>query len=139
SFGGRSQITRDDYLQGAPELIVEVAASSAAYDLHGKRKAYCRNGVREYVIWRIHKKCVDWFVLRKGKYIALKPDDAGNIHSRVFPGLTLAVPALLKGDLAGVLAELQQGLQTPEHKAFAASLSNYAAEVKRNWEAAKNE
>ncbi len=35
-IGGQSQITADDYLEGAPELIVEVAASSASYDLHEK-------------------------------------------------------------------------------------------------------
>ncbi|MGL5064477.1 MAG: Uma2 family endonuclease, partial [Microcoleus sp.] len=42
--GGNSRITDDDYVQGAPELIVEIAASTASYDLHDKKKAYRRNG-----------------------------------------------------------------------------------------------
>lgn len=35
--GGRSQISEDDYIEGAPELIVEIAASSANYVLHDKK------------------------------------------------------------------------------------------------------
>jgi Uma2 family endonuclease len=38
-------------LEGAPELIVEIAASTASYDLHDKLRAYRRNGVREYLVW----------------------------------------------------------------------------------------
>ncbi len=49
--GGRSRISEDDYLEGAPELIVEIAASTASYDLHDKFRAYRRNGVREYLVW----------------------------------------------------------------------------------------
>jgi len=43
--------------------------------------------------------------------------------SEVFPGLRLAVTALLQGDLAAVTAEVQKGLASPEHTAFAASLA----------------
>ena len=38
--GGQSCIDAEDCIEGAPELVVEVAASSAAYDLHDKREAY---------------------------------------------------------------------------------------------------
>lgn len=47
--GGQSRIS-DGYLVGAPELIVEVAASSVSYDLHDKRNAYRRNGDRKSVV-----------------------------------------------------------------------------------------
>ena len=40
--GGHANVSDDDYLEGSPELIVEVAASSASYDLHDKREAYRR-------------------------------------------------------------------------------------------------
>src|SRR5438874_11147333 len=36
-------ITSDDYVEGPPQLVVEVAASSASYDLHEKLRAYRRN------------------------------------------------------------------------------------------------
>ena len=121
--GGRSRVSGDNYLEGAPELVVEVAASSASIDLHDKLRAYRRNGVQEYIVWRIHEQRIDWFELADGEYRSLPSDDVGVIHSRVFPGLRLATSALLTGDLAGALAEVRKGVGTPEHKAFVARLA----------------
>ena len=121
--GGRSQVSDDDYIEGAPDLVVEVAASSASIDLHDKLRAYRRNGVQEYVVWRTHERQIDWFELVDGQYRGLPADDAGVVHSRVFPGLRLAARSLLKGDLAGALAEAQKGVGSPEHEAFVARLS----------------
>lgn len=121
---GISQASEDDYLEGAPELIVEVAASSASYDLHEKLNVYQRNGVQEYLVWQIYESRLDWFVLERGKYVALQPDADGSIHSRIFPGLHLAVGALLAGDMTTVAAVLQQGLQTEEHAAFVQQLKD---------------
>lgn len=121
--GGRSAITADDYIEGAPELIVEVAASSAAYDLHDKLQVYRRNGVQEYLVWQVYDRRLDWFQWTQDGYAALTPDSSGVIHSQMFPGLQLAVPALLRGDMAQVLAILQKGLGTPEHRTFAARLA----------------
>ena len=117
--GGRSRLSDDDYVEGAPELVVEIASSSAAYDLHDKLRAYLRNGVREYVVWRVYDAALDWFVLQDGNYIPLAPDTTGGvIRSEVFPGLRLAVDALLVGDVARVLAVLQEGIGTAEHAEF---------------------
>ena len=121
--GGSSRVSDDGYLEGAPELVVEVAASSASIDLHDKLRAYRRNGVQEYVVWRTHERQIDWFELADGEYRLLAPDDAGLVHSRAFPGLRLAAGALLKGDLAGALAEAQKGVGSPEHAAFVARLA----------------
>jgi len=116
--GGRSRISEDDYIEGAPELIVEIAASSASYDLHDKLHAYRRNGVQEYLVWRVRDQQIDWFVLTEGEYLPAIPDETGVMVSQVFPGLRLAVSALLADDMATVLAELQKGLQTSEHITF---------------------
>lgn len=115
--GGRSRISADDYVEGAPELIVEVATSSAAYDLHDKFHVYRRNQVQEYLVWQVYDRRLDWFALNEGRYVPLVPQGA-TLESRVFPGLRLAVDAMLNGDLAAVMAELQSGVQTPEHAAF---------------------
>jgi Uma2 family endonuclease len=120
--GGRSHISEDDYLEGAPELIAEVAASSASYDLHEKLRAYRRNGVQEYLVWRVYDKQIDWFQLFKEEYVPLVPDADGVVHSQVFPGLRLFIPSLLTGDLAAVLAELQKGIGTTEHAVFVGRL-----------------
>lgn len=122
--GGRSRISEDDYVEGPPELIVEVAGSSAAIDLHAKLNVYRRNGVPEYLVWQIYDGRVDWFELRDERYMAMSPDEEGVIRSRTFPGLGLAVQALLDGNLAGVLAELQKGIGTPEHQAFVRRLAD---------------
>jgi Uma2 family endonuclease len=121
--GGRSRVTDDGYIEGPPELVVEVAASSAAIDRHTKLHAYQRNGVAEYLIWQVLDRRLEWFALQEGVYEALAPDERGVVHSLIFPGLRLAVPALLDGDLAAVLAEQQTAFSTPEHRAFVARLA----------------
>lgn len=121
--GGRSRVGEDGYLEGPPELVVEVAASSAAIDRHNKLRVYRRNGVEEYVVWQVLERRVEWFALREGVYEPLPADERGVIHSRRFPGLLLAVPALLDGNLAGVLAEQRAALGTPEHQAFVDALA----------------
>jgi Uma2 family endonuclease len=121
--GGNSRISDDDYVEGTPELIAEIAASSASYDLNDKLNAYRRNGVQEYIVWQIYENRLDWFRLQEGRYVALHPDEAGIIRSEIFPGLWLAVNALREGDMARVLAVLQQGLQTAKHQAFVKRLN----------------
>ena len=121
--GGNSHLGDDDYIEGAPELIAEIAASSASYDLHDKLRVYRRSGVREYLVWQVYEQRLDWFQLRDTDYVSLPPDEAGVLHSQAFPGLRLAVAALLAGDLAQVLAVLQQGLSSAEHQAFANRLA----------------
>lgn len=119
---GRSFISEDDYIEGSPELIVEVAASSASYDLHDKLRVYRRNGVQEYVVWRTYSQQIDWFYLQDGEYQSLMVDELGIFRSRQFPGLWLASEALLSGNLGEVLRVLGQGISSPEHGEFMASL-----------------
>ena len=121
---GRSRLDEDDWIEGAPELVVEVAASSAAIDLHDKLRAYRRNGVREYLVWRTGERRIDWYALVEGDYRPLPRTGRGVLESNVFPGLRLAAEAMLRGDLAAVLAEQQRGLRTPEHREFVARLAS---------------
>lgn len=100
------RLNAEGYMAGAPQLVVEVDASSASYDLHEKRAAYERNGVQEYVVWRVPDGALDWFRLHDGSYARIEPDAAVLIESTQFPGLRLHVPSLLAGDLAGVLGHL---------------------------------
>jgi Uma2 family endonuclease len=124
--GGQSRISADDYIEGPPELIVEVAHSSAAYDLHDKKQAYRRNGVQEYVVWQIEDDRVDWFVLEDGSYLTLSPDADGLLTSRVFPGLVLDVDALLANNVTAVLDHVQDRIGGDEHEAFVDRLQRRA-------------
>jgi Uma2 family endonuclease len=105
-------------------LVVEIAASSAAIDLHAKKQAYRRNGVKEYIVWQVLDQKINWFYLDKGEYLNLPVDTDGIIRSRIFPGLWLAVAQLLAGNLQRVLAVLQEGVQSPEHAAFVQKLAS---------------
>jgi Uma2 family endonuclease len=105
---GNAQIDADGYITGSPELLVEIAASSVSYDLHSKKLAYERNGVKEYIVWRTLEAEIDWFVLEGDKYIKLEPDPQGIIRSQEFPGLWLNVSAILANDMSAVLRTLTQ-------------------------------
>ena len=116
--GGQARLSEDDYIEGAPELIVEIAASSVAIDLHAKKQAYRRNGVKEYIVWQVLDQKLTWFYLEQGEYLELAADSNGILRSQVFPGLWLGVAELLAGNMQSVLTVLQTGFQSPEHAAF---------------------
>ena len=116
---GRPRHDADDFFAGAPELIVEISGSSASYDLHDKKQAYERNGVREYVVVIVEQRRVAWFELCDGQYQE-QPAVEGIHRSRQFPGLWLDSVALFENSLPRLFATLQRGLATPEHAAFAA-------------------
>ena len=119
--GGQSR-DLGDYIEAAPELVAEVAASSVSYDLHDKLNAYRRNGVREYVVWRTDDAVIDWFGLRQGRYERLPVDGDGAVRSEAFPGLWLATNALGAHEMSTVQAVLEAGLATAEHTRFVRSL-----------------
>jgi Uma2 family endonuclease len=120
--GGNSRINDDGYVEGTPKLIVEIAASSVSIDMNAKLNVYRRNGVQEYLVWRVNDDELDWFTLQEDQYVALEANAEGIIQSLVFPGLWLAMEALLQGDLVKVLAELQRGTATMEHQVFVGQL-----------------
>lgn len=122
--GGHATLSDDEYVEGAPELVVEVAASSAAIDLGDKKRAYRRSGVQEYIAWQVYDQKIDWWQLQDVDYVSFVPDEQGIIHSQVFPGLWLNVAAMLQGDMRSVLAVLQTGINHPEHKTFVQQLED---------------
>ncbi|NET40833.1 Uma2 family endonuclease [Okeania sp. SIO2B3] len=121
---GQSIISEDGYVEGAPELIVEIAASTVSIDVHEKKKIYRRNQVQEYLVWRVEDGEIDWYSLKEGEYIQLQPNSEGIICSEVFPSLWLDKAALLTGKLIKVIEVVQLGLATAEHQNFVDKLSS---------------
>ncbi len=121
---GSTATIQDGYVVGAPDLVVEVAASSASLDMHRKLDVYRRSGVREYIVWRVVDEQLDWFVLSDGRYELLTPDAEGWLKSQLFPGLWLQPQTLLHGLPTAVLAMMQLGVQSAEHQAFVQQLAN---------------
>jgi hypothetical protein len=129
--GGGARVGSDKFVHGTPELLAEISFTSGARDFGKKFDAYQADGVPEYLVWRTAEQEVHWFALRRKKYAALTPHADGTLRSEQFPGLWLDVPALLAGDMAKVLATLQQGIASPEHAAFVAKLRKAAAKRKK--------
>lgn len=120
-FGGRSRTTAGDYVSGPPELIIEIAHSRRAIDLHAKKDDYGRYGVLEYLVASPAERQVWWFDLATGAELPVDPD--GLVRVRAFPGLWIRVDALLAGDASPLLAALDQGLASPGHADFVTRLA----------------
>jgi Uma2 family endonuclease len=123
-YGGQSRTSPKDYVQGAPELVTEIAHSSRSVDLHSKRLDYARYGVREYLVLCVRERQVRWFDLPADQELAIDAD--GILRVRCFPGLWIDVEALLNKERR-MLDVLQQGLATPEHAAFVRTLAQAKA------------
>jgi Uma2 family endonuclease len=119
--GGQSFV-RGKYPVGAPELAVEICLTSTEVDFGPKLRLYRLAGVREYITIELLAKRIVWRVLRDGAYYALDPDPDGVLRSTVFPGLWLDQDAFWANDAARMLATLEAGLASEEHKEFAARL-----------------
>lgn len=121
--GAATTLNKQGYLGGAPELVVEIAASSVSLDARDKFEVYRRSGVAEYLLWRTLDCAFNWFHLEDEEYVAANPDANGLLRSRIFPGLQLPVTALLALDGAKVMTCLEEGLASPAHADYVRSLA----------------
>jgi Uma2 family endonuclease len=122
-LGGQTRITDDGSIHGAPELVVEIGASTVSQDLHQKKADYQRYGVGEYLVILVRQRAVRWFAKTGAGFQELSPGEDGLFRSRVFPGLWLNPAALLARDSRAVRATLEEGLAADEHRRFAADLA----------------
>jgi hypothetical protein len=125
--GGQANFGEDDYLESGPELVGEISTSTVSIDLGVKMQMYRRHKVKEYIVWRVKDKALDWFVLRDAKFEPLRPDAQGILRSETFPGLWLNPAALMAFDYNTVMELLQQGFASPEHAAFVTRLQREKA------------
>jgi Uma2 family endonuclease len=123
--GGSSQIDDDDFLTGPPELVAEVADSTARIDLGAKREDYEREGIAEYLVLVVAEQRAVWFVRNDaGEFVELSVNDAGLLQSRAFPGLWLDPAAFFKLDRVRLLEAVKQGTASSEHAAFVATIAH---------------
>ncbi len=115
-WGGQSRTTEDDWVEGPPELIAEIAHRSRSIDLHAKREDYARYGVREYLVLCLDDNQLRWFDLAADRELSIPADGICRVHS--FPGLWIHVEALLARDFTRLMSTLETGLATPEHAEF---------------------
>jgi Uma2 family endonuclease len=115
-YGGQSRENAEEYIEGPPELLAEIAYSSWAIDMNQKREAYQQTGVLEYLVLLVEEQELHWFDFQRGRLI--RPNREGISRSRVFPGLWIDGAALLARDSKRIQEVVQQGLATPEHARF---------------------
>lgn len=120
--GGQSRLA-GEYLDGAPELIVEVSGSTQSRDLGVKLDVYRRAGVREYVTVILNPRGVIWRELIRARYREIEPGEDGLLRSVVFPGLWLDPDALWSPNKP-LRTAVELGIKTPEHAAFSRRLAS---------------
>jgi Uma2 family endonuclease len=118
-YGGRSRTVRN-YVEGPPELLIEVSHSTRRLDMNRKRADYERAGVLEYFVICTEERELHWFNFQTSR--PLRPGRAGVYRSRAFPGLWIDGPALLDLNSARLVEVVQQGIASPEHAAFVRGL-----------------
>jgi Uma2 family endonuclease len=119
--GGSTQ-DHTNFLHGAPELIVEISESSTAYDFGPKLALYQRAGVREYITLDTSSKQITWRVLTGGSYRRRSRGIDWIYRSKAFPGLWLDPRHIWSCEGRSMLAVLQKGIDSEEHRAFVARM-----------------
>jgi len=122
-LGGQCGVDAENYLTGAPELVVEIARSSRKFDLGRKKADYERTGVQEYLVVELDPYQIHWFIRRSGQFEDFPPGPDGIYRSQVFPGLWLDPDALLAMDRDRLYRVLRKGVRSPEHTAFATRMA----------------
>ena len=84
-----------NFIEVPPLLVVEILSpSTASSDRRAKMALYARFGIPEYWIVDPDRSNVDAFALADRAYVPIEGDAPGQVHSRVFPGLVVAVDLL---------------------------------------------
>jgi Uma2 family endonuclease len=125
--GGQTRVNESGYLEGAPELAIEVSVSSVSIDLNAKKSDYERYGVQEYLVVVEQTQSVHWFARGKSGFRELRPGANGVLQSKVFPGLWLEPSTVFASTPKPMLAVLERGLASPEHAKFVEKLGKRLA------------
>lgn len=128
--GGQTRVSEDGYLTGPAEFVAEVSVSSVSLDRGAKLRTYERRGVREYLIWRVNDKLLEWYVVRDNGFELLSLPEDRIYRSEMFPGLWLHAAAMLRRDGKHVMQVLNEGLSSTEHAAFVTQLKSRRSQIK---------
>lgn len=91
--GDRLDIVKEEFVEGAPDLIAEVLSpSNWLDDRRTKFQLYARAGVREYWIVDLERRTIEVFALRGRSFALLNRYEPGETaRSEVLPGFEVAV------------------------------------------------
>lgn len=129
-FGGSCRVV-GNLLHGSPELVVEIAHTSASKDLGAKKADYEDLGVRDYCVVVVKSEIVKWFT-RKGNRLVEQRASDGLFCSAALPGLWLDAEGVFAKSPQRLTSALRKGLASPAHAAFVRSLTRAAKERETN-------
>ena len=109
---GRLNIINDRFVDGPPDLCVEVISrSSRKYDHGRKFVLYAEQRVQEYWIIDPLQNTAEFYVNRGSEFVAIEPDAQGRLHSQVLEGLWVKLEWFTAPSLPPVLEVLQMVLE----------------------------
>lgn len=114
--GGQTRFDDEGYIIGPPEMIVEIAGSSASYDFGEKRDVFEAAGVGEYIVFSPIEGRIAWW-WRDGRHFvdleSVEIDGVGAVYQSVrFPGLWLDVKSLRSADSRKLIESLRRGVDS---------------------------
>lgn len=94
----RAQILKEDKIEGAPDLVVEILSESTAYyDLKHKKNIYEKHIVKEYWIVDPIEKSIEVYENKKGKFILFnKNKTQGEIKSKLLDELKFEIQKIFE-------------------------------------------
>ncbi len=97
--GNRLDIITEDYIKGAPDLVIEILSpSTASYDKVKKSKMYYTYGVKEYWIVDPDAKVVEVFTSGEKNWNLVESyDKDGILVSPLLPGLQIELKDIFGG------------------------------------------
>ncbi len=92
----RIWIIKEDKIEGAPDMVIEILSPSTAYyDLVHKKDVYARHGVKEYWIVDPMKKKIDVYENKKGEFMLFKKAGKGErINSIIIDGFEVEIDTI---------------------------------------------
>ncbi len=87
-----------DYVEGAPDLIIEILSPlNAYYDLRQKKDIYEKYGVKEYIIIDPIAQNADLYLLKEGIYqLHQRAEKTEQLNSVLLPGFSIQLSQLFK-------------------------------------------
>ena len=94
----RLQIIKENMVEGAPDLVIEILSpSSAYYDLRHKKTIYARHGVREYWIVDPLEQSIEIYENRDGEFMLIgSVARQGVVRSAIISGLEFELGTIFK-------------------------------------------
>lgn len=110
------------YFNGPPNFIFDVYRDDQRSEIEGRKAAFEKAGVIEYVLWNTTTKEPAWLRLADGRLLEVPLLAGVTIESTALPGLRFPVDAFRQRDWRRIQAAISDGITRPAHRDFMATV-----------------